>query len=462
MHPLPQTGRGFGFLCNTNKKHFNMASNYMVSKIEQLRELVAKGKEHGEVSAMTIYKELTFIEKRHLEEYFLVAHQLVSNLKRDKDIIIGPGWGRMINSHVCYSLGITNINPVEIDVEPILIWGDDKRNLTVNIEVDEESYYRVYQKAIELFGFENVARMPVMDDKNPHLNDHEYIGTKANGEKVYLHACALLICLDGVEKHFDVDEVTDERDNKILCVKDYVEECDNQTTLRYNILQSSILTRIKGIQKQIEKNGKEYSKMYERPISKEDYQLFHNGDLDDIPDFGSHHIQKLTKLLMKKRTQDVFAELLNIQGLYIVEKWYALSDKNSLITEEMIAEYKKKHLLPPFQNQLPYGILFAEDAAWLLHYWTGLTWKQTAELLQYVFEKKEKEAEPLVGLSIYQGRDNGFKNDDIYRILHSLFNRPLIRSKAHYAGRLYLSVYLAGLKHKYFYTDYEIKSNNKD
>ena len=383
-------------------------------------------------------------------------------MKQDEEILIGPGWNRMISSHVCYSLGISNINPVEIEVEPILIWGDDKRNLAINIEVDEESYYHVFQKAIELFGFENVARMPMMNDKSSHLNEHKYIGTKANGEKVYLHACALLICLDGVESHFDVDEVTDEKGNTILCTKDFIEECDNRTILRYNILQSSILKRIKGIQKQIEKNGKKYPKMYERPLSEEDYQLFYNGDLDDIPDFGSRHIQRLTRLLMKKRKDDVFAELLNIQGLDIVEKLYALSEEYSLITEEMIAEHKKKYLLPPFQNRFPYGILFAEDAAWLIHYWIGLTWKQTAELLQYVFEKKEKEAESLVGLSICQGRDNGLQNDNIYRILHSLFNRPLIRSKAHLAGRLYLPVYLAGLKHKYFHTDYEIKSNNND
>lgn len=421
----------------------------MALKIEKLRKLAEKGGRYHEVDAMTIYKELNFIEHHHLEDYFLVAHQLVSELKRDGEILIGPGWNRMISSHLCYSLGITNINPVDINVEPILIWGDENRNMTINIEVDDESFYFVFQKAVELFGFENVARMPVMNENSSHLNDHEYIGTKANGEKVYLHACALLICLDGVEKHFDVDEVTDKRDNRILCVKDYFEECDNRMILRYNILQSSILTRIKKIQKLIEKNGKEYPKMYERPISEEDYHLFYKGDLDDIPNFCSHHIQKLTRLLIKKRTDDVFAELLNIQGVDIIEKLYALCDENSLITEEMVVEYKQKHQLPPFHNLFPYGFLFAEDVAWFLHYRTGLTWKQTVQFLQFVFEKNEKESEPLFVLSLHHGRDNGFKNEDIYSILHSLFNRSLIRSKAHYAGRLYLSVYLAGLKHRF-------------
>ena len=183
--------------------------------------------------------------------------------------------------------------------------------------------------------------------------------------------------------------------------------------------------------------------MYDRPIEEEDYTLFYLGDLNDIPDFDNKSIQKVTMMLMPKIESAAFEELLNIQGLF------TLGERYFLMTEEMVAEYKQKHLLPPFQNQYPYGFLFAEDVAWFLHHWTGLTWNLTVELLQYVFEKDEKKAEPLWTHSLIHARDNGFKRDDSYRILCSLFNRPLIRSKAHYAGRLYLSVYLAGLKHRF-------------
>ena len=412
-------------------------------KIEKLRKLAEKGGRYHEVDAMTIYKELNFIEHRHLEDYFLVAHQLVSELKREKNIIIGPGWDKMISSHVCYSLGISNISPVSVGVDPILIWGDKKRVSTIDIEVDEESYDRVFQKAIELFGYKNVARMPVNDDQNQDLSDHAWIGTDVSGEKVYLHACALLICLNGIEKHFKVDEITDEYGNHFLCTKKYIADCDNQEFLRYNVLTSDVLTRIKRIQQLIEKKGNECPKMYDRPIEKEDYTLFYQGDLNDIPDFNNKSIQKVTKMLMPKKECAAFEELLNIQGLF------TLGEGNSLMTEEMVAEYKQKHLLPPFHNLFPYGFLFAEDVAWFLHYRTGLTWNLTVELLQYVYEKDEKKAEPLWLHSLFHARDNEFKRDDCYRILCSLFNRPLIRSKAHYAGRLYLSVYLAGLKHRF-------------
>ena len=415
----------------------------MALKIEKLRKLAEKGERYHEVDAMIIYKELNFIEHRHLEDYFLVAHQLVSELKREKNIIIGPGWDKMISSHVCYSLGISNISPVSVGVDPILIWGDKKKVPTIDIEVDEESYDRVFQKAIELFGYKNVARMPVNDDQNQDLSGHAWIGTDVSGEKVYLHACALLICLDGVEKHFAVDEITDEQGNRMLCAKEFIEDCDNQKILLFNVLTSDVLTRIKRIQKLLENNGKEYSKMYEKTIEEEDYMLFYHGDLNDIPDFDNKSIQKVTMMLMPKKESAAFEVLLNIQGLF------TLGEGNSLMTEEMVAEYKQKHLLPPFHNLFPYGFLFAEDVAWFLHYWTGLTWNLTVELLQYVYEKNEKKAEPLWTHSLFHARDNGFKRDDSYRILCSLFNRPLIRSKAHYAGRLYLSVYLAGLKHRF-------------
>ena len=249
----------------------------MASKIQQLRKLVEKGisNETGHrVKKMTVHNELTYIENRRLENYFIVAHKLMKQLKTSEDILIGPGRGRMISSHVCYTLGITNICPQCVFAEHVLLWGDATKNPIIDIEVDNDSYNLVYKQAIEMFGFENVARMPIKISPSFIPNNHEWIGVKSNGEKVYLHACALLICLDGVSNHFAVDEVLDEVGNRILCAKEFIEECDNQSILRYNVLKSNLLTRIKQIQRQIEKNGKQYSKIYEKRLWEEDYELF--------------------------------------------------------------------------------------------------------------------------------------------------------------------------------------------
>ena len=421
----------------------------MAIKIEKLRKLAEKRGGHCEVDAMIIHKELNFIERRQLENYFLVAYKLMAELKRDSNVIIGPGWGRMISSHICYSLGITNIKPLSVDVNPILLWGDVNRNLSIEIEVDEESYQLVFQKAIELFGYENVARMPVMNKENRDLSNHSWLGIKVNGDKVYLHACALLICLDGVENHFAVDEITDEQGNKIFCAKDFIEDCDNQKILLFNVLTSDVLTRIKKIQKLLANNGKEYPKMYEITIKEEDYTLFYQGDLNDIPDFNSQLIQEITKKRMPPKKRDAFEELLNIQALYLIEKLYLLDTEIILLDEKMLAKYLQKYEVHSFFYRAPYGLLFAEDVAWWIHCRIGLPWVQTAKILQATFANKEQEVVELKQFYLRQGADNGFMEADLKRIWDSLFSRTLIWSKAHLVGRLYLSVYLAKLKNMF-------------
>lgn len=418
----------------------------MASKIQQLRKLVEKGisnKTGHCIKKMTIHNELTYIENRRLEDYFIVAHKLMTQLKTTENILVGPGRGRMISSHVSYILGITKINPLCVFAEHVLLWGDATKNPIIDIEVDNDSSNLVYKQAIEMFGFENVARMPIKISPSFIPNNHEWIGVKSNGEKVYLHACALLICLDGVSKHFAVDEVFDEVGNRILCAKEFIEECDNQSILRYNVLKSNLLTRIKQIQKLIEKNGKQYSKMYEKKLWEEDYEQFINGNLDGIPYFESNSIQEAIRMLMPKRNFTAFDELLNIQALFIIKVGNFLQDK------EKIAEYKKKHEQLSFLGLFPYGFLYDDDIVWFLNGWIGFSWKQSAELMQLVFSHNETEAQVLKQFYLRQGMDRGFKKAELNRIWKSLFKNPIVRSRAYYAGQIYLSVYLAGLKHQF-------------
>ena len=410
----------------------------MKTKIEQLKEIVKdeiKKLEHSsrKLSKRTVVNELTFIEARRMEDYFLVAYQLMKELKKCENILIGPGWDWMISSHICCALGITCLNPRDHFLFPILVWGNDKRNPTISIEVDEESCHQVLNKAIGLFGYDNVARMPLKNDRDC-------------GQQAY----ALLICQDGVANHFAVDEIITEKGNKILYTKECVEECDNQKILRFNILPSVEITRIKRIQEQIAKNGKEAPKMYDKWIWNEDYQLFYDGDLSDIPLFNNRGLQKVTKYLLSKEETGNFGELLTILGLSHSAKGY------TLYCEENIAEYKKQHgvvaLLDNNRFSYPWGFLFKEEVAEFMKFQIGLSWKQIAQLLQYADAQQVREVESLKHFYLHQGMDNGIKEEELNHIWDSLFNhessKPL-PSQAHYAGRLYLSVFLAKLKHQF-------------
>ena len=63
----------------------------MASKKQQLRKLVEKGisnKTGHCIKKMTVYNELTYIENRHLEDYFMIAHKLMTQLKTTEDLYV--------------------------------------------------------------------------------------------------------------------------------------------------------------------------------------------------------------------------------------------------------------------------------------------------------------------------------------------------------------------------------------
>lgn len=56
----------------------------MKTKIKQLRESIVSGViKNGNIDRLILEAELTFIEARHMEEYFLIAHRLFSELKKN-------------------------------------------------------------------------------------------------------------------------------------------------------------------------------------------------------------------------------------------------------------------------------------------------------------------------------------------------------------------------------------------
>lgn len=420
----------------------------MKTKIKQLREsIVSSISKNGNIDRLILESELTFIEARHMEEYFLIAHRLFSELKKNQSVRIGPGWNWMINSHVCYALGLTNISPAVLGISPIITWGDGNSDLTINIEVDNDSFHFVFEKAIDLFGYNNVARMSIIDEKNSNLKNYHEIYIKKYGKKVDLYAYALLICPKGIAKYYDTEEVVNKTGKKILCINQFVNECDNKTVLRFNVLLSSELTKIKKIQRMIAENGKAFPELYEDSIYDETYAQFYTDDLNSIPLFKRHSFQVLLKKLISSDRIVTFNKLINIQGLLY------LRGNHGLYNEEKIAENQEKLSVLNIlgKEMFPWGILYKEDAAWFLCFCGGLSWKQTAQVLQLADAKEEHKAEKLKHMYLHQGMDNGIKEEELNRVWHSLFEREkdVIPRKAHNAGRIYLSVFMARLKHDF-------------
>ena len=69
---------------------------------------------YGEKAQRQIERELAMIEKLKLEGYFLIVWDIVE-FCRDNDILV-QGRGSAANSAVCYSLGITAVDPVNMEL----------------------------------------------------------------------------------------------------------------------------------------------------------------------------------------------------------------------------------------------------------------------------------------------------------------------------------------------------------
>ena len=87
---------------------------------ERLRELAEKGleslgKASDEVYVARLNEELGVIASKNFASYFLVVADMISWAK-SQDIMVGPGRGSAAGSLVCYSLGITSVDPIEYDL----------------------------------------------------------------------------------------------------------------------------------------------------------------------------------------------------------------------------------------------------------------------------------------------------------------------------------------------------------
>lgn len=210
--------------------------------------------------------------------------------------------------------------------------------------------------------------MSIIDEKNSNLKNHHEIYIKKYGKKVDLYAYALLICPKGIAKYYDTEEVVDKTGKKILCINQFINECDNKTVLRFNVLLSSELTKIKKIQRMIAENGKEFPELYEDSIYDETYAQFYTDDLNSIPLFKRYSFQVLLKRLMSSDRIVTFNNLINIQGLLYLRGNYGLYN------EEKIAENQEKRGVLNIlgKEMFPWGILYKEDAAWFLCFFVYL------------------------------------------------------------------------------------------
>ena len=127
---------------------------------EKLRELSEKGLERLGKSSDEVYRarleeELDVIKQKSFASYFLVIADMISWAK-SQEIMVGPGRGSAAGSLVCYSLGITDVDPIKYDLL-FFRFINPERNDFPDIDTDFEDRRRKEVKDYLKKKFKHVA-----------------------------------------------------------------------------------------------------------------------------------------------------------------------------------------------------------------------------------------------------------------------------------------------------------------
>ncbi len=87
---------------------------------QKLRQMALEGLKRLDLDKEQVYldrieEELSIIKDKSFASYFLVVADMV-NWAKDNNIMVGPGRGSAAGSLVCYTLGITDVDPIKYDL----------------------------------------------------------------------------------------------------------------------------------------------------------------------------------------------------------------------------------------------------------------------------------------------------------------------------------------------------------
>ena len=111
-NPFPHFDVPAGYTLDTYFEHVTREG--FARRLESIRELSASGQvKHGIAEyEQRLVRELNIIQQMKFSGYFLIVWDFI-RYARERDIPVGPGRGSAAGSLVSYSLGITDIDPLQ-------------------------------------------------------------------------------------------------------------------------------------------------------------------------------------------------------------------------------------------------------------------------------------------------------------------------------------------------------------
>ena len=450
---------------------------------------------NGEVSQVyldRLEKELKVIDEMGFNDYFLIVYDYVLYAKKN-NILVGPGRGSAAGSLVSYTLGITDIDPIEYDLlfERFL----NKERVTMpDIDIDFDANKRMEvidyvtnkygeKKVVGIITFNTLGAKQVIRDVGRVLNiNQRMIDTIAkmctkdlissykenkNLKKLIDNSDELKrlydisLHLEGMPRHisvhaagvvmskYDIDETIPLYRNQLGMYvtgysKDYLEPLG---LLKMDFLGLSNLTMLDEVINNIRETEKLNISFKNIPMNdKKTLELFNKGDTDGIFQFESPGMIKFLKKLKARTFSDIYAAI----SLYRPGPMDSIDEYIRRKEGKVSIDYIHKDLEPILKET--YGIIIYQEqiiqiACTIAGYILG-----EADILRRAMSKKKeevliKEREKFVEKSILRGYDLDTINR-VYDVILKFANYGF--NKSHAVAYAMISYKIAFLKAHFY------------
>jgi DNA polymerase-3 subunit alpha len=461
---------------------------------QKLRQMALEGLKRLDLDKEQVYidrieEELSIIKDKSFASYFLVVADMV-NWAKDNNIMVGPGRGSAAGSLVCYTLGITDVDPIEYDLL-FFRFINPERNDFPDIDTDLEDRRRKEVKDYLKKKFKHVASistytyfkdkgvirdaarvfMVPLSDVNRALkqidtfedymdspNTKEFrlkypevtwLAEKLRGKirSVGVHAAGVVVAKDDLRKFAPVESRADSDDDvsgRIPVVAYDMDTVADIGLIKMDALGLKTLSVIADTLKSIkDRSGKQIN-------------------LSEIPLDDS----KVYKTLSEGYTKGVFqAEATPYTNLLIkmgVDKFEDLAASNALVRPGAMntvgASYiKRKHgqeavqyvhnIMKPFTENTYGVIIYQEQVMQACVHLGGMTWAEADKVRKIIGKKKDAKEFDQFKDKFIQGAEKHISKKEAQHLWHDFeahagysFNR------SHAVAYSMLSYYTAWLK----------------
>lgn len=394
-----------------NKKSFKSTRE---EDIAYLREETRKGYharygDNEKVWNENIEKELRIITQKAFTAYYLIAYDLISFAKRNDYDFVGRGSGA--NSTVAYCLGITNVDPIELNLyfERFL---NEERTSPPDFDIDFawDNRDAIYAYLFKKYGYDNVCLLgthvtykaksilrelgkvfglprneieelvetrKIQDAGRDHINHKvyayaEYIVKKELPANISIHAGGVLI----TEKPIYAYTATDVPPKGLPVSHFEMHSAEDFGIYKFDILSQRGLGHIKETVKHVKRNKGIDVDVYQFKAFKEDEKI--KDLLRNSKAMGCFYVESpAMRMLLEKLKCDDYLTL--VAASSIIRPGVASSGMMKAYIERFRMHRKniKYESIHPLMDELmgdTYGVMvYQEDVIKVAHHFGGLT-----------------------------------------------------------------------------------------